>query len=205
LIIDLVSPIRRFQLRSPFSTKVAVFNRARSRGSSENKGGLSENKERKKGEYTPAMTKKTGPILLSQLLQSQPEVLKKLFRTAHILEHMQTILRQTLPENLREAVTIRYYRAGILAINVPSGMYATLVRMHENKILADLAHTKEFANVVSLAIKVRPGSAYRKPQRTPMLMPDDSTRQSQSATGDTADAAFLKALERLATRAKNKR
>ncbi len=145
-----------------------------------------------------------GPVPLTQLLQSQSDTLKKLFRTANIMSDLETELRGALPNNLKMAVTIRFYRGGVLAVNVPSGMYATLLRMNEQNVITELKNHASFAKLRSFEIKVRPVLNQRKSSKKAMYMSEENSRLLKDVAGETEDINLQRTLERLANRAQKK-
>lgn len=150
---------------------------------------------------------RSGPKSFNTLLHKQPEHLQKLFRTADHLTIRNKILQAALPENLKYAALIRYFRNNVLAITVPSGMYATLFRMHTQSILDQLKQHQEFTNIQRLDIKVRPTSFNnsKKKGKEKNKQENENARPADSEAGTTEDKTLQETLERLAARVKNRR
>lgn len=149
------------------------------------------------------MQKKSGPTSLNALLQSQPSTLQRIFKTATAMSEMQATLKKALPENLQDAVIIRFYRAGVLAVNVPSGMYATLLRIQEQSIADKLKCNRTFEKLARLEIKIRLQAPQKKSHNKPMRMSEENSRLLKKVAGETEDVNLQRTLERLATRAHN--
>ncbi|MCP5205686.1 MAG: DUF721 domain-containing protein [Hahellaceae bacterium] len=145
-----------------------------------------------------------GPVPLTQLLQSQSDTLKKLFRTANIMSDLEAVLRGALPQNLKMVVTIRFYRGGVLAVNVPSGMYATLLRMNEQNVIKELKNHASFSKLRCFEVKVRPVLNQRKSSKKAMYMSEENSRLLKDVAGETEDINLQRTLERLANRAQKK-
>lgn len=137
---------------------------------------------------------------MNRLLEGKGE-LSGLMRMAKLIDHAQQLLRQQLPEEVREHVFVGGYRNGKLTLITDRAVWLTWLRYEQPRLLALLQQQREFEAVLGFTLKVRPIRPPKVLPRQPRTLTANAADELSSCARDVDNPRLKSALERLAAHA----
>lgn len=150
------------------------------------------------------MAFRPSPARAPAALLREVKPLRALFGEALRLDRLQQLLESQLQPAAREHCRVASWREGCLLLIVTDGHWATRLRYQQRRLQRQLEALEAFAGLTRIQFKVQPPPPPRHtPARTQPLS-SNAADSIQAAADGIRDPKLRAALERLASRSKQK-